>query len=130
MKNIFKDVKELKPILKEIITLEDDRVIRLFEYIVVNNDIQEEEFIEMVKDIKGDDKMSSLAQRWLDEGYQDGIQQGIKTGIQTGIQQGIFETAIRMIEKFNLSVDDVIKELNIKKEDFLRYLEQNKSQKS
>ena len=52
MKNIFKDVKELKPILKEIITLEDDRVIRLFEYIVVNNDIQEEEFIEMVKDIK------------------------------------------------------------------------------
>jgi len=85
MKNIFKDVLELKPILKE---------------------------------IKGDDKMSSLAQRWLDQG----IQQGISQGIETGIQQGIFETAIRMIEKFNLSVDDVITELNIKKEDFLEYM--------
>ena len=53
-------------------------VIRLFEYIVVNNDIQEEEFIEMVKDIKGDDKMSSLAQRWLDEGIQQGIQSGVE----------------------------------------------------
>jgi len=122
MKNIFKDVKELKPILKEIITLEDDRVIRLFEYIVVNNDIQEEEFIEMVKDIKGDDKMTSLAQRWLDEGF--------KNGVQSGIHQGIFETAIRMIDRFNLSVDDVIKELNIKKEDFLHYLEENKNKKS
>jgi len=30
---------------KEIITLEDGRVIRLFEYIVVNNDIQEEDFL-------------------------------------------------------------------------------------
>jgi predicted transposase/invertase (TIGR01784 family) len=70
--------QELKPILKEIITLEDDRVIRLFEYIVINNDIQEEEFIEMVKDIKGDDKMSSLAQRWLDEGIQQGIQSGVE----------------------------------------------------
>ena len=93
-------------------------VIRLFEYIVVNNDIQEEEFIEMVKDIKGDKEMTSLAQRWLDQ------------GIQQGMQQGIFETAIRMIDKFNLSVDDVIKELNIKKEDFLGYLEKNKNKKS
>ena len=97
-------------------------VIRLFEYIVVNNDIQEEEFIEMVKDIKGDKEMTSLAQRWLD--------QGIQQGIETGIQQGIFETAIRMIDKFNLSVDDVIKELNIKKEDFLGYLEKNSHEKS
>jgi geranylgeranyl pyrophosphate synthase len=118
IKNIFKDVKELKPILKEIVTLDDDRVIRLFEYIVVNNDLKEEEFIEMVKEIKGDDKMSSLAQRWVD--------QGIQQGIETGIQQGIFETAVRMTEKFNLSVDDVIKELNLKKEDFLRYLDKRK----
>ena len=32
----------------------------------------------MVKDIKGDDKMSSLAQRWLDEGIQQGIQSGVE----------------------------------------------------
>ena len=53
-------------------------VIRPFEYVVVNNDIQEEEFIEMVKNIKGDDKMSSLAQRWLDQGIQQGIQSGVE----------------------------------------------------
>jgi len=35
-----------------------------------------------------------------------------------------------MIDRFNLSVDDVIKELNIKKEDFLHYLEQNNNKKS
>jgi predicted transposase/invertase (TIGR01784 family) len=122
MKNIFKDVRKLKPILKEIITLEDDRVIRLFEYIVVNNDLQEEEFIEMVKDIKGDDKMSSLAQRWVD--------QGISQGIETGIQQGVFETAIRMIDRFNLSVDDVIKELNIKKEELLEYMKKSKEEEA
>ena len=91
-------------------------VIRLFEYIVVNNDIQEDEFIEMVKDIKGDKEMTSLAQRWLE--------QGIETGIQQGMKQGIFETAIRMIDKFNLSVDDVIKELNIKKEELLAYMKE------
>jgi len=70
----------------------------------------------MVKDIKGDDKMSSLAQRWLDEGFENGV--------QAGIHKGVFETAIRMIEKFNLSVDDVIKELNIKKEELLAYMQE------
>ena len=87
--------------------------IRLFEY--------EEDFIEMIKEIKGDDTMSSLAQRWLDEGF--------KNGIQTGMKQGIFETAVKMIEKFNLSIDDVIKKLNIKKEDFLRYIENSTDKK-
>ena len=121
MKNIFKDVQELKPILKEIITLEDDRVIRLFEYIVVNNDIQEEEFIEIVKEIKGDKKMASLAQRWIDKGFENGVQQGM----QTGIQQGIFETAIVMIKDFQIAIDDVVQKLNIKKEELLEYM-QNK----
>jgi hypothetical protein len=72
----------------------------------------------MVKDIKGDDKMSSLAQRWVDQ------------GIETGIQQGVFETAIRMIDRFNLSVDDVIKELNIKKEELLEYMKKSKEEEA
>jgi len=42
-----------------------------------------------------------------------------------GVQKGIFETAIKMIERFNLSIDDVIKELNIKKEELLEYIKQN-----
>jgi predicted transposase YdaD len=119
MKNIFKDIKELKPILKEIVTLDDDRIIRLFEYIVVNKDIEKDEFNEILLEVKGEDKMSTLAQRWMDEGRAEGMQQGM----QRGIQQGIFETAIRMIERFNLSVDEVIKELNLKKEELLEYMQ-------
>ncbi len=118
MKNIFKDIKELKPVLKEIVTLDDERVIRLFEYIVVNKDIEKEELKELISDIKGEKTMPTLAQRWLDEGRAEGI--------QIGIQKGIFETAMRMIEKFNLSIDDVIEELNLKKEEFLEYIQNKK----
>ena len=122
MKNIFKDIKELKPILKEIVTLDDDRVIRLFEYIVVNKDIEKDEFKEILLEVKGEEKMSTLAQRWMDEGVQLGMQQGLKQGVQ----QGIFETAIRMIERFNLSIDDVIQELNIKKEELVEYMQKKR----
>jgi hypothetical protein len=48
-------------------------------------DTNEIENNDIIKDIKGNDKMSSLAQRWVDQ------------GIETAVQQGIFETAIRMI---------------------------------
>jgi len=123
MKNIFKDIKELKPVLKEMVMLDDDRVIRLFEYIVVNKEIEKEELKELIIEMKGEDTMPTLAQRWLDEGKAEGIQ----IGIQTGKQTGIFETAIKMIEKFNLSVDDVIKELNLEKEEFLEYMQKKNS---
>jgi flagellar biosynthesis/type III secretory pathway protein FliH len=74
--------------------------------------------------------MPSLAQRWLEEGIQQGMQQGIQIGVQKGreegrtegIVEGVFETAIKMIERFNLSVDDVIKELNLKKDEPLEYM--------
>jgi len=118
MKNIFRDIQDLKPILKKIVTLDDDRVIRLFEYIVVNKEIEKEQFREILLEVKGEEKMATLAQRWMDEGMQQGIKQGI--------QQGIFETAIRMIERFNLSIDDVIQELNIKKEELLAYMQSKK----
>ena len=118
MKNIFKDIKELKPILKEIVTLDDDRVIRLFEYIVVNKDIEKEKLKELIIDMKGENTMPTLAQRWLDEGKAEGIQIGMKTGV--------FETAVKMIERFNLSIDDVIKELNLKKEELLEYMQTKK----
>jgi predicted transposase YdaD len=127
MKNIFKDIKELKPILKEIITLDDDRVIRLFEYIVVNKDIEKDEFKEILLEVKGEDKMSTLAQRWLDEGIQLGIAQGMQQGMQRGVQQGIFETAIVMIKDFQLAIDDVVQKLNIKKEELLAYMEDKKA---
>ena len=112
MKNIFKDIKEIRPILKEIIKLDDDRVIRLFEYIIVIKDIEKEKFQEILKEIKGEDKMPSLAQRWLDE------------GIAIGVQKGIFETAIVMIRDFQIAIDDVVEKLNIKKEELLEYIKQ------
>ncbi len=71
--------------------------------------------------------MPTLAQRWLDEGKAEGIQIGIQQGMQTGMQTGIFETAIKMIERFNLSIDDVIKELNLKKEELLEYMQKKNS---
>ncbi len=75
--------------------------------------------------------MPTLAQRWLDEGKAEGIQigmqQGIQTGMKQGIQTGIFETAVKMIERFNLSIDDVIKELNLKKEELLEYMQKKNS---
>ena len=126
MKNIFKDIKELKPVLKEIVTLDDDRIIRLFEYIIVNKDIKKEELKELIIDMKGTNTMT-LAQRWLDEGKAEGKAEGIQIGMQQGIQTGIFETAVKMIEKFNLSIDDVIKELNLKKEELVEYMQKKNS---
>jgi len=126
MKNIFEDMEALKPVLKEIITLDDDRVIRLFEYIVVNKDIKKDEFKELIIEMKGAETMPTLAQRWLDEGKAEGIQigmqRGIETGMQRGMQTGIFETAIVMIKDFQIAIDDVVAKLNIKKEELLEYM--------
>ena len=113
----------------------DDRVIRLFEYIVVNKDIEKDEFKEILLEVKGEDKMSTLAQRWLDEGIQlgiaqgmqQGLQRGVQQGLQQGFQQGIFETAIVMIKDFQLAIDDVVQKLNIKKEELLAYMEDKKA---
>ena len=44
MKNIFEDIVGIQPIPKEIVSLDDDRVVRLFEYIVVNKDIETRDF--------------------------------------------------------------------------------------
>jgi len=47
-------------------------------------------------------------------------------GVEQGIEKGIFDTAIIMIEKFHLSIDDIVKELNIKKEELVEYMKQKK----
>ena len=51
---------------------------------------------------------------------------GMERGIEGGMERGIFDTAIVMINKFNLSIDDIVKELNIKKEELLKYMEQKR----
>ncbi len=62
--------------------------------------------------------MSSLAQRWLDQGFENGVQQGI--------QQGVFETAIVIIKDFQITIDDVVGKLNIKKDELLEYMKNKK----
>jgi predicted transposase YdaD len=63
--------------------------------------------------------------------YQIGVQTGVAQGIERGIEKGKleerFDNAIVMIEKFKLSIDDIVKELNIKKEELLEYMKQRKS---
>jgi len=39
---------------------------------------------------------------------------------------GVFDTAIIMVEKFKLSIDDIAKELNIKKEELIEYMKEKK----
>jgi hypothetical protein len=73
--------------------------LRLFEYIVVNNDLQEEEFIEMVKDIKGDDKMSSLAQRWVDQGIQSGVEKVALGLLKANVDIKIISTTTGLSKK-------------------------------
>ena len=77
--------------------------------------------------MKGENTMPTLAQRWLDEGKAEGRVEGIQIGMQQGLQTGVFETAMKMIERFNLSVDDVIKELNLKKEELVEYMQKKNS---
>jgi len=94
-------------------------------HIVVNKDIKKEELKEIIDEVKGGDKIMTLAQRWLEEGKQEGIQ----IGMQQGIQTGIFETAIIMMEKLNHSIDEIVKVLNIKKEELIEYIDRKAKSK-
>lgn len=55
-------------------------------------------------------------------GLERGMQQGIQKGIEKGKLEGILETAIKMVKEFNLPVDEVVKKLNIKKEELIKRL--------
>ncbi|NOZ90996.1 MAG: hypothetical protein GXO60_06900 [Epsilonproteobacteria bacterium] len=48
---------------------------------------------------------------------------------QIGAKNATFENAIIMIEKFNHSIDEIVKEFNIKKEELLLYINQKKLKK-
>jgi len=131
MKNVFKDIKELKPILKKIVKLDDDRVVRLFEYIVVNKDIEKEQFNEILLEVKGEDKMSTLAQRWLDKGKQLGLQQGIQQGFEKGIEKGVkkgkkngkLESAYIMVTKYHLPLSQIAKDFGLEELELKEYIQ-------
>ena len=109
MKNIFKDVKEIKPILKDIIELEDKRKIILFEYFVTKQDMTQKLFNDIIIELKGEE-MPSLAKIWKEE------------GIEEGLSQGIINTAITMIKEFNLSIEQVANKLNLSIDELKKHL--------
>jgi len=51
-----------------------------------------------------------------------------KIGLEKGQLKERFENAIIMIEKFNHSMDEIVKELNIKKEELLEYMKNKKEE--
>ena len=79
MKNIFKDKEQIKPILKEIIELSDDRKIILFEYFATKKQLTEETFNELMIELKGDE-MPSVARIWMERGKEEGREEGKKEG--------------------------------------------------
>jgi predicted transposase YdaD len=73
-KHIFdKDLGELKKSVKYLSSEEGSGWLLIFDYIVNKKDIREEEFIEVVKEAVGGDKMPTLAERWIQQGEQRGI---------------------------------------------------------
>ena len=50
---------------------------------------------------------------------------GVERGIAKGKLEERFENAIIMIEKFNLSIDSIVREFNIKKDELLEYMKKN-----
>ena len=50
-------------------------------------------------------------------------------GLQRGIEEATLKNAMIMIKRFKLSIDDIVKELNIKKEELLEYMKKVESEK-
>ncbi len=101
-KNIFKDIKKLKPVLRQVLKVDTEKGEYLLNYVVMAKDIEEEEFKEILEEIGGN-IMPSLAKRWLEQGRQQGLQQGIQQGIQKGLQQGLQRGLI--IEAQDVAID-------------------------
>jgi predicted transposase YdaD len=85
MKNIFEDVDSFKPVIKSIIELNDERKIMLFEYIAIKKDLTEDEFNDIIIDLKGDKEMPSLAEVWMERGEIRGRLNEIYNGIKRGL---------------------------------------------
>jgi len=60
--------------------------------------------------------------------YQIGIEKGVAQGIKQGEKKATFNNAIVMIKDFQLAIDDVVKKLNIKKEELLEYMKNKKEE--
>ncbi|MCK6623129.1 MAG: Rpn family recombination-promoting nuclease/putative transposase [Calditrichaceae bacterium] len=68
-----------------------DQVNFLLIYIAETQDIPAKQLLKILEEseLKGEDIMPTLAQRWKQEGIEEGIKKGIEQGIEQGIEKGI-----------------------------------------
>jgi len=127
----FKERSELDVlsyILKRLEELTKDDTHRHGKYMLIletlssNRNLQKslKEAEEMLRDIKLEELPSY--QIAMERGKEKWVSQGISEGLSQGISQGIIKTAITMIDKFKLSVEDVAKELNISLDELKKHL--------
>jgi len=107
-------------ILKRLEELTKDDEHKLGKYMLIletlssNRDLQNslKEAEEMLRDVKLEDLPS----------YQIAMERGMERGKEKWVSQTIISTAITMITKFKLSVEDVAKELNISIDELKKHL--------
>ena len=108
MKNIFNSVEDIKPILRDIVELDDNRKIMLFEYFVTKKEMSQDKFDDIIIEIKGEE-MPSLARVWRDEGRSEGRNEGIHIGEQRGEKRGVYASIKMGVEyKFNNFSKDLL----------------------
>jgi len=62
-------------------------------------------------------------ERGIEKGIDIGIEKGIDIGMEQGIEKGVLKSAIKMITKFKLSIEEVARELNISIDELKKHLD-------
>ena len=108
--------KRLEELTKDEHTL--GKYMLILETLSTNRDLQEKlkEAEQMLREIKYEQLPS----------YEIGVERGLQQGMQQGVSQGTLQTAITLIQKFRLSIEDVAKELNISFVELKKHLEKEK----
>ena len=107
MKNIFEDVDSFKPVIKSIIELNDERKIMLFEYIAIKKDLTEDEFNDIIIDLKGDKEMPSLAEIWMERGQEIGKEIGRLNELYESIKIGLEMKFQKISKKLFLKIQKI-----------------------
>ena len=100
------------------LTGDTDLLLSSLNYIVSIKDIKPDELIRILKEseIQGGEIMPSLAQRWLDQGFEQGIEVGRLEGREEGEKKGRIETAKKLI-KNEVSLDVISRATEIPKKE-------------
>jgi len=96
----------------------------------LNDDVEYRNYIRMVNIYSGNRDLEKEVEKGIEMLTID-IEKTpfYKIGMERGQKETSFENAIIMIDKFKLSIDDIVRELNLKKEELLEYMEEKNSGK-